>query len=90
MQKTVTGGFPIVSRCYVVYLYLCALLIQYLLIVTVFHRISLYFILFGVSISPFFDVMSLPPHMMVECKGRTITCEYMSVRNCILYIAWLN
>jgi hypothetical protein len=41
-------------------------------------RISVYFILFGLSISPFFDVTSLPPLPKEECKGRTIICKYKS------------
>jgi hypothetical protein len=42
-----------------------------------FRRISVYFILFGLSISPFFDVMSLPPLMKEEYKGKTTTRKYM-------------
>jgi hypothetical protein len=41
-----------------------------------FHRISVYFILFGLSISPFFDVTSLSPLMKEECKGKAITRKY--------------
>jgi len=41
------------------------------------HRISVYFILFGLSISPFFDVTSLSPLVKEECKGKTITRKYM-------------
>lgn len=39
------------------------------------YPISVYFILFGLSISPFFDVMSLPPLVKEECKGRTIALK---------------
>ena len=40
------------------------------------HRISVYFILFGLSISPFFDVTSLTPLVKEECKGKTIARKY--------------
>ncbi|KDR22636.1 hypothetical protein L798_12768 [Zootermopsis nevadensis] len=44
------------------------------------YPISVYFILFGLSVSPFFDVTSLPPLMKEECKGRTIMCK--PLHNC--------
>lgn len=37
------------------------------------YPISVYFILFGLSISPFFDVTSLSPLVKEECKGKNIT-----------------
>ncbi|PSN42547.1 hypothetical protein C0J52_03827 [Blattella germanica] len=44
------------------------------------YPISVYFILFGLSISPFFDVTSLPPLTKEECKGRTVTIK--PLHNC--------
>ncbi|KAJ9588511.1 hypothetical protein L9F63_018123 [Diploptera punctata] len=44
------------------------------------YPISVYFILFGLSISPFFDVTSLPPITKEECKGRTVIVK--PLHNC--------